>query len=81
MIRNLKITVGKYFRGRRWSAVGVKNIPILHLLPPALESASMNEKTIGKSEKHAERDSKNKPKTVRLEVRDPKRPDFLQFMH
>ena len=40
-----------------------------------------NEKTIGKSEKHAERDSQNKPEAVRLEVRDPKRPDFLQFMH
>ena len=40
-----------------------------------------NEKTIGKSEKHAERDSQNKPGTVRFQVWDPKGPDFFEYLH
>jgi len=45
VIRNLKITAGKYFRDRKWSAVGAKNIPTLQLLPPALGSASLIKNT------------------------------------
>jgi len=40
-----------------------------------------NEKPIRKAKKHAEEDSQDEPKTVRLEVWDPKCPDFLEFLH
>ena len=40
-----------------------------------------NEKPIRKAKKHAEEDSQDEPKTVRLEVWDPKCPDFSKFLH
>ena len=38
-----------------------------------------NKKTIGKSEKHAQRDPKNKPKPVWLQVGNPKGPYLFKF--
>jgi len=40
-----------------------------------------NKKTIGKPKEHAQRDPKNKPKPVWLQVGNPKRPNFFQFLH
>ena len=40
-----------------------------------------NEKAVRKPKEHAECDPKNKSKTVRLEIGNPKSPDFFEFLH